>query len=197
MHTTHWGITRSPFVAQSNPADYYASTIHEEALARLHFLIDHGRRLGYLLGASGTGKSLLLEVAARQLRRSNHHVLKLNAVGLEASEFIWRVASGLGHVLPANAPVAECWRGIADRLVANRYQRVATVFLIDDMDNCALDLQSALCRLALVDSHPEARTTLVFASQRSQVAAMVPKLNDLCELRIDLEPWDEIGRAHV
>ena len=38
---------------------------HDEALARLEYLVDARRRLGVLLGESGVGKSLVLRVAAR------------------------------------------------------------------------------------------------------------------------------------
>ena len=39
MYINHWGLNRSPFAAQLNPEDFYASPTHEEALARLQFLI--------------------------------------------------------------------------------------------------------------------------------------------------------------
>lgn len=190
MHIAHWGLKRSPFAAQLNPADYYPSAIHEEALARIHFLTDSGRRLGYLVGPSGTGKSLTLEMAARQLRRVNCQVVKMNAVGLAGSEFVWRLAAALGHSLPGSSSTAECWRAIADHFVANRYQRITTVLLLDDADEMSVDLQAALCRLALTDNHPDTRLTLIFAAQPHRSSRFGTKLNELCELRIELEAWD-------
>ena len=97
MHIAYWGLTHSPFASQLDPKDYYPSGLHEEALARLDFLIANGRRLGFLLGSSGTGKSLLLEVAARQLRRSNCQLVKFNVVGLGAQEVVWKLATSLGN----------------------------------------------------------------------------------------------------
>jgi type II secretory pathway predicted ATPase ExeA len=190
MHVDYWGLSHSPFASQLDPQDYYPSAAHEEALARLDFLISNGRRLGFLFGASGTGKSLLLEVAARQLRRAGNHVIKINATGLSSAEFVWKMANGLGFLADAAASPVECWRGITDRLVANRYQRIATVMLIDDADEAGPELHAALSRLALTDPHPEARLTLVLTCQRQRAARFGAKLNDLCELRIDMEPWD-------
>ena len=83
MHVAYWGLSRSPFTAQLNPADYYPSAVHEEALARLHFLVDSRRRLGYLLGGSGTGKSLVLDVAALQLRRRRGRGAACGGLGLQ------------------------------------------------------------------------------------------------------------------
>ncbi|MCA9148292.1 MAG: AAA family ATPase [Planctomycetales bacterium] len=190
MHIDYWGLDHSPFASQLDPSDYYPSAVHEEALARLDFLIANGRRLGFLFGASGTGKSLVLEVATRQLRRAGSHVIKINAVGLSANELIWKLANGLGHLVPPNANVVDCWSGISDRLIANRYQRMPTVIMVDDADEAGGDVHAALSRLALIDPHPDAQITIVLSAQRQRSAAFGSKLNDLCELRIDIEPWD-------
>lgn len=196
MHIDYWELDHSPFASLLDPDDYFPSASHEEALARIDFLIGNHRRLGFLFGASGTGKSLLLEVAARQLRRAGCHVVKLNAVGLSASEFVWKLANGLGHLANSTASALECWHGIADRLIANRYQRVSTIILVDDADEALTEVPAALSRLALVDQHPDARLTILLASQRQRATAFGSKLNDLCELRIDLEPWDQPETGH-
>ena len=70
MYQAHWGLQESPFRGRPDPKLFYQSPTHEEALARLHFLSDQRRRLGLLVGASGSGKSLFLEVFAQQLRRT-------------------------------------------------------------------------------------------------------------------------------
>jgi len=70
MHLQHWGIERTPFRGSHDPATFYCGTTHEEALARIEFLADQGRRMGVLIGEAGTGKSLTLRVAATSLARS-------------------------------------------------------------------------------------------------------------------------------
>lgn len=196
MHVEYWGLDHSPFANQLDPADYFPGTGHEEALARLDFLIANGRRLGYVLGGSGTGKSLLLEVAARQLRRAGCVVVKLNALGIDGDEFVWKLANGLGHVAGTNASALESWRAITDRLIANRYQRLSTVVMVDDADEGNRPVLAAISRLSLLDPHPEARLTLVLAAQRQRTGQFTAKLNDLCELRIELEPWDVTETAN-
>ena len=69
MYQAHWGLQESPFRGDLDPKSFYQSPTHEEALARLSFLVGQHRRLGLLVGPSGSGKSLLLEVFAQQLRR--------------------------------------------------------------------------------------------------------------------------------
>ena len=69
MYQSHWGLRESPFHEGHDPQAFYQSPTHEEALARLHFLVEQRRRLGLLLGPEGSGKSLLLELLAADLRR--------------------------------------------------------------------------------------------------------------------------------
>jgi type II secretory pathway predicted ATPase ExeA len=195
MHIAYWGLTHSPFASQLDPKDYYPSGVHEEAMARLDFLIANSRRLGFLLGGAGTGKSLLLEVAARQLRRNNCQLVKFNVVGLTGGEFIWKLSQNLGRLLPPLASPLECWRGIHDQLNANRYQRRSTVVLLDDVDEAAPEVHAAISRLALFDPHPDARLTIILTAQRQRASALGGKLNELCDLCIDLQPLDELETA--
>jgi general secretion pathway protein A len=195
MHIAYWGLTHSPFASQLDPKDYYPSGVHEEALARLDFLISNGRRLGFLFGGAGTGKSLLLEVAARQLRRNHCQLIKFNVVGLNVDEFVWKLSQNLGRLLPPCASSLECWRGIADHLTANRYQRRSTVVLLDDVDDATPEVHAAISRLSLFDPHPDARLTVILAVQRQRSSALGSKLNELCDLRIELHPFDELETA--
>jgi type II secretory pathway predicted ATPase ExeA len=154
------------------------------------FLVENSRRLGFLLGDSGTGKSLLMALATDQLRQSGCQVVRLNLTGLDRLEFTWKLATGLGHLsTPAAGPV-EWWRGIADRLAVNRYERRSTVVLLDDVGDCSHEVGATVGRLALTDQQPDARLTIVLACRRRQVEQLGSKLNDLCELRIEVDPWE-------
>jgi general secretion pathway protein A len=189
MFAAHWGLNCSPFGSTLHSDDYYPSGTQEEALARLLYLVDNGRRLGFLLGKSGMGKSQFLTVAARHLRESGCHVQRLNLTDLNDYELTWQLATGLGHLTASDAGTVEWWRGIADRLAALRYQRMTTVILLDDVGSAA-GVDGTLSRLALTETHPEARFTMLLTGTPSEVERLNAKLQDLCELRIDLEPWE-------
>ncbi len=190
MYTNHWGMDRSPFAAQLNAADYFPSATHEEGLARLQFLVDNGRRLGFLQGTNGTGKSLLFEVAARKFRSKGCCIVRSNLMGLSGPEFVWNLASALGHLVSTSAAPVDCWRGISDRLAANRYQRITTLVLLDDAEDCDESVYSAICRLALKEQHPDSRLTIVLACQPQRSASFGTKLNEMCDMKIDVEPWE-------
>jgi general secretion pathway protein A len=189
MFATHWGLNRSPFTASSHPADYYPSSTQEEAQARLLYLVENGRRLGFLVGDTGIGKSEFFVAVARQLREKGCHVQRLNLTGLNDYELTWRLATGLGHLTTSTAGPVEWWRGVADRLVSLRYQKMTTVILLDDVGS-GQGVDATISRLALTDPHPEARFTILLAGTFQEVELFDSKLHDLCELRIELEPWE-------
>ena len=123
MYASHWGLRESPFRNCTDPHCFYQSPTHEEALARLHFLVEQHRRLGLLLGPEGSGKSFLLEVFAGQFRRSGRPAAKVNLLAIEPAELLWLVALELGLNPDPGSPTAALWRMVTDRLLENRYQQ--------------------------------------------------------------------------
>ena len=131
-YRTHWGLRESPFVSGLSPRHYHQSPAHEEALARMQFLVEQHQQLGLLLGGSGTGKSLLLEVLARDLRGQGSQVANVSLLGVDVHEFLWLLAADLGLNPSPKANVFSLWRGTLDRLAENRYQQLDTIVLLDD-----------------------------------------------------------------
>jgi general secretion pathway protein A len=62
---THWGLERAPFDTALDPACFFPSEDHSEALSRLEYLAGQGgSQLGLLTGEIGCGKSLTRAVFA-------------------------------------------------------------------------------------------------------------------------------------
>lgn len=191
MHEEHWGLRESPFRAWLDPRFYHNSATHDEALSRLNFLIEQGRRLGLLLGSRGSGKSLSLAVLARDLRRRTCAVAQVNLLGLETRDLLWLLGAELGINPPEDAPVFVLWRRLADFLVEQRHLRTPTVFLLDDADAASPEVLVDLARLLSFDSSPDLRLTVVLAANRARASNLGSQLLDLAELRIELERWEE------
>ncbi len=191
IYTTHWGLRDTPFRDCHDPRLFYQSPTHDEALARLHFLVDERRRLGILVGPSGAGKSLLLEVFAAQLRKKWIPAAYLSLVGLEAPELLQRVALGLGLNGERGDSTVYLWRRVLDRLLEFRYQQQAVAILLDDIDQASPPVLDQVTRLAQHDRTPQSRLTIVLAGRNDRLSRIGPTLAELAELRIDLEPWDE------
>jgi len=191
MYQTHWGIKESPFRGLLDTRHFFQSPTHEEALARLHFLIEQRRRLGLLVGPSGSGKSLLLKYIAEQLRRKGLPVARLSLYGVEPAEMLCQLAAGWGLTLDPSDSMMALWRAIGDRLAEYRYQQLSAVVLLDDADQAGGDVLRPIVRLAHYDTGIDAGLTIVLAGRGDGMAKLDESLLELAALRIDLEPWTQ------
>jgi type II secretory pathway predicted ATPase ExeA len=191
MYQSHWGLHQSPFRDCRDPQDFYQSPTHDEALARLQFLVDERRRLGLLMGPPGSGKSLVLEVFAAQLGRRGLPVAKVNLLGIEPAELLWLLATQFGLNPGRSDSTAGLWRKVTDRLLEHRYQQLSTAILLDDADQASPQVLVQLVRLADHDPSPEAKLTLVLAGQQQRMGRLGDALLGRAELRVDLDPWEE------
>ena len=200
MYHSHWGIDESPFQSRLDPQFFYESPTHDEALSRLHFLVAQRRRLGLLMGESGSGKSLLLEAFATQLRRQGRPVAMVNLLGVGPAEMLCLLAGGFGLNIDASAPVAKLWRSLTDRLAEYRYQQLDTIILLDDAAEYAetadgRQVISLVTRLAQHDCSPQSRLTIVLSGRCERMGRIGRRLLELAELRIDVESWQQSETA--
>jgi type II secretory pathway predicted ATPase ExeA len=190
MYQAYWGLQTPPFSTALDVRSFYPSQTYNEALARLQFLVDAGRRAGLLLGPPGCGKSLLLEVLAGQLRRVGRSVSKLSLLGVDVHELLWTLAADWGQSPEATASEFALWRVVGDTLESHRFQHIDTVILLDDADEATPEVLSAVARLAQSEPTAVARLTLVLASSTARVKNLGRRLLELADLRIDIVPWD-------
>ena len=109
MYLAYWGLSESPFRGHLDPRYFHQGPTQDEALARLDFLVEQGRTLG-LLGESGSGKSLLVEVFRRQLGVVNRQVASVSLIGVDRHEFLWLLAGQLGvGALASSGEFANRW----------------------------------------------------------------------------------------
>jgi type II secretory pathway predicted ATPase ExeA len=196
MYESHWGLRESPFRCLADPRFFYCSPTHEEALARLSFLIENHRRLGLVTGAAGSGKTLLLKVFGREQREAGCQVAYVNLLSLSPSEFLWELATQL-HRNPSDRETPfQLWRRIVDRLTENRYQQVPTAILLDDVDEAQEDVLSHVIRLVCHNASSEGLVTTVLAVDPRAVQRLGRRLLELSELRIELESWERDDTLH-
>ena len=190
MYHAHWGLSESPYRDRLDPRLFHHSPVQEEALARMHFLVDERRRVGLLLGGSGTGKSLLLGVFSRELRRQGHAPACLDLLGLAPREMLWQIANAWCLPVERDAEPFSLWRAVSDRMMEDRMQRRPSLLLCDNADEASAETLADLYRLAVGDVSPESRTMLLLAARPEQARRIGRRLLELAALRIDLSPWD-------
>jgi general secretion pathway protein A len=196
MLRKYWKLRESPFRGTLDGRRFFRSPTHEEALARLHFLVEQQRRLGLLLGSTGCGKSLVLDIFARRLQRSGAQVANVNLLGANLHEFLWLTAAELGLNPDRSDDPFRLWRGVLDRLAENRYQQLDTVLLLDDADEAPATVLDHIVRLAQTENIAGGRLTVILAATTNAPAngavRLSPRLLELADLRIDLEAWDPV-----
>jgi type II secretory pathway predicted ATPase ExeA len=133
---------------------------------------------------------MLLEVFANQLRGQARQVLLLNVMGVDQDEFLWQVAVGLGLNPTTDLTSRVLWCRILDGLTANRFQGSSTVVLIDDAEEAETEVLTAVARLAQFELSQPSRLTFVLASDIVRSHLLGRRLQELCELRIELEAWN-------
>jgi type II secretory pathway predicted ATPase ExeA len=190
MYLDYWGLREKPFAGGRTPPAYIPSSTHEEALARLHFVVESQRRLGMLFGSPGSGKSFMLHVLARQLRRASTQAVAFSLQGLSPHEMLWALASRCGLHPDAATSCFELWRRVDDQLLANCRQEIATVVLLDDADSARRETLEQVVRLVRGEPSCPNRLTVVLAGRLQRMASLGPQLLELAELRIDLAAWE-------
>ena len=194
MHHTNQtdpGQEKSPFSGGLEPRLFFEGAAHREALARMRFLRAN-RQLGLIFGEPGTGKSLVLKMFENECRRQGCSVASVNLLGLSTCEFCGQVASQLGATVRLEDPQPRLFRQLSDRVVANQLQGVPTVVLVDDVHQAGSDLSAQLARLSQLDAAGPSPLTIVLATRAGESAWLGEPLLELVDLRIDLEPWDEL-----
>jgi type II secretory pathway predicted ATPase ExeA len=190
MYQSYWGLGQAPFRGNLDPRFFHQGPTHEEALARLQFLVDERRTLGLLLGEAGTGKSLILEIFARSLGRVGRQSAKLSLAGLDPHGFLWQLTGQLGIESASTGSTFSLTRAVTDHIAANRYQQRATILLLDDADMARPEVSDQVVWLAQLDTSRDARLTMVLAAQPERLYKLDTRLLELADLRIDLEGWD-------
>ncbi len=186
---SYWGLREAPFRVAPDSPFYHLSITHEEALARLHFLVENKRRVGLLTGESGSGKTLALTRFVDELRRAGTLAALIPTLAAGPDELLTSLMTGLLISPVQGESPARCWARIADRLRERRYQQVPTVFAFDDVDRTNPESVALIERLLQLDVSPDLQLTVILTADSQGETKLSPQLLDQVELRVELECW--------
>ena len=190
MIETYWGLTGSPFHPAGGIPWFHESPVHEEALARLYFVLEERRPLALLRGAEGTGKTLLLSVLADELRRTQRQVIAIDLLGLGPDELAWKLAAGLQLGPDDDAPPLRLWRMMGDSIRGLQASRQPAVVLLDHLDRGHSGCATAIERLLALDRGPTRCLTVIAATRGTDGATAHAALARHADLRIELPALD-------
>jgi general secretion pathway protein A len=188
MYEAYWGLSESPFSNRLSTRWFHESPVHEEALARLFFVIEQRRQFGLLSGEPGTGKSLTLRAVCEQCRRSQCQIVSLNLLGIDAHELLWQLAIELRLSPSENESRWSLWRRITDRITSLELSRTQTVFVLDHLERADTTCHSLIERLLGVTGESNGLATYIASVRTRDLPRLSDFLGDISDLRVELMP---------
>ena len=135
MYETHWKLERAPFDQDFRAESFYSGSLHGEAVVKLGYLIEHGKGAAVLIGASGTGKTHVLEMIRQQfapLRPVVHLVYPQLSPQEMAAYLIHELCAGSPEFHTTSASFDVLLRTFAARLREFTAAGCPPVILLDD-----------------------------------------------------------------
>lgn len=190
----HWQLHERPFELVTDRRFYYQSHEHEEALARLRYLVaERTMYAGLLSGEIGCGKSITGRVLASSLDPREFAVVVFENAHFRFAEHARRLAraAGLGEEA-SRARTAHQVYDLVGRALEQLHDRDGrhVVLVFDEAQDLRADTLADLKRLLNFNDDGRARLTLILMGQpelRARVQAHRP-LEQRISLRFHLGP---------
>lgn len=190
MSDQAWKLRDAPVAAIKPKAVIYQGANHDEALARLLFVIEQRRQCGLMFGPAGSGKSLLLAEMGRIVRRSAREFALIDLHGRNEHETLWELCGELGLNPKFNDGSFALWRRVQDHFVATTAGLLPAVVVLDHADQGQEETDTLVARLAHVAQQGRG-LTLILAVRATSLADLPAALRDTTDLRIELGWLDE------
>lgn len=185
----------APFSGAIHPATFHATAAHDEALARLEWLVGQRQRCGLVLAEAGMGKSHLAVAAARRLGGLGAEVAMISLAGLPDGEWLELLLDRLPLDAATRTEPVRPWLKLENRLRENTLLGRTTVLICDDIDCGPADAREGLARLVAA-AEPRFGTTVIVATAAPAGLARVPDaIRQRAAVRIELPPWSDADVA--
>jgi general secretion pathway protein A len=188
----HWQLRERPFELVTDRRFFFQSHEHDEALARLRYLVaERTMYAGLLSGEIGCGKSITGRVFAASLDPAQYAVVFFENAHFRFADHMRQFAGAAGLEAAAarartSAQIYELARTAVARLHDREHRHVVLVF--DEAQDLRADTLADLKRLLNLNDDGTGRLTLVLLGQpelRQRVSAH-PPLDQRISLRYHL-----------
>ena len=133
MYCNHFQLRRLPFEERANTRFYFGTSDTDEALASMEYAAHYGQGIALVLGASGTGKTLLGRMLHTRLAKSDQVVLLTIPTGGRVN-LIREVAKGFGVALGSSWHSSRLLDRLRRHLRRSRKTNSRAVLVIDQAE---------------------------------------------------------------
>ena len=183
--------------AAPSPTDawYFPAAGHEEALARLLYLIEYERPGGVMTGPSGVGKTTLLRMAAEEAAGQRRTVAILDLAGATASDVATRMLAACGLVPSSVETACDRETRLRNYLGGSILSGQPVVLIVDHVDRADADAAAGLDRLLAGLDETGGGLTLILSAGETLASEFAAVAGRWCELRVDVPAIPQVEIA--
>lgn len=97
MYLAHWRLKMRPFDNTSDPAFFFESKGHQEAITRLAFAVESQKAIALLTGDYGTGKTMICETVIARLPHDKFQTAFITNPRMDSVDLAREIAFQLGE----------------------------------------------------------------------------------------------------
>lgn len=199
MYESFWQLDTKPFETGCDPKYFFPGEVHQAALLKLRYAIENRRGGAVLSGASGLGKTLLVQLLRSTLAENIDPLVHLVFPRMNAAELLAYLADELvGPPLSRGTPgTHESVRRIQEFLEKNVEAGRHAAIVVDEAhaidDPLLLDTLRMLLNFEFA-GHPALTLLLVGQTGLLDTVERAPQLEERLDVKCLLQP---LGRAET
>ena len=197
MYEKHFGLLRLPFTVAADPGNFYFSSIHQEAFAKLCYGVQSRKGLITIVGEPGTGKTSLLRMFVASAAPTIRTVIIYDP-RIAWKKMLQLTLNRCGLKAPRSDSEAMI-RRLDTHLKGELNRHRTVVLLIDEAQTLSEDLLEQLRLLSNLEAKHEKLLQIILAGQPELEEKLAePKLSPLKQrvaLSLQLSPLkpDEVN----
>ena len=138
MYEAHFGLKEPPFQLNPDPAFYFDSRGHSNALAYLKFGVYQGEGFIVVTGDIGAGKTTLVRTMLAGLESEDIVAAQVVSTQLDPSELLQAVLTAFGVPAPQGASKAQLIASLEGFLTALAASNRRALLIVDEAQNLSL-----------------------------------------------------------